>query len=167
MSMPQNETAGISRSAARLRIAVLAVMAGFALLLGALWLGRADGPVRVEVHSSGLWDDPRLAATLVFVLVELALWQLVKMLNALRVGETFSPRVVRHFRQFAFWLMILAIIGVAGPLIGSLLNGHRGSLALVLDLRHLVTLGITLLLFLLARLLERARSIEEEVREFV
>ena len=39
--------------------------------------------------------------------------------------------------------------------------------ALVLDLRDLLTVGITLLLFLLARLLERARAIDEEMREFV
>jgi hypothetical protein len=40
-------------------------------------------------------------------------------------------------------------------------------LALVLDFRQVLTLGITLLLFLLARLLERAREIEAEMREIV
>ena len=167
MSIPQNDGARISRSAARLRVAVVIVMAAFALLLGLVWFGGAGAPVQVEVHDSGAWNDPRWSATFVFVLVELALYQLVKMLTAVRDGELFSARVVRHFRQFAFWLMILAIFGVAGPLIGSALGGERGNVALVLDLRHLITLGVTLLLFLLARLLERARQIEEEVREFV
>jgi hypothetical protein len=167
MSIPQNEGRGISRSAARLRVAVVVVMAAFALLLGALWIAPAGGPVQVQVHDSGMWADARWSATLVFVLVELALFQLVKMLTAVRDGELFSARVVRHFRQFAFWLMILAIFGVAGPLLGSALGGDRTNVALVLDLRHLITLGVTLLLFLLARLLERARQIEEENREFV
>jgi hypothetical protein len=167
MSIPQNDGGSISRSASRLRVAVLIVMAAFALLLGLVWFGRAGAPVRVEVHAGGVWNDPRWSATLVFVLVELALFQLVRMLAAVRAGELFSARVVRHFRQFAFWLMVLAILGVAGPLVGSALGGERGNVALVLDLRHLITLGVTLLLFLLARLLERARQIEEEVREFV
>ena len=167
MSIPRNDGAQISRSAARLRIAVIVVMAMVLGLVGLVWFGTAGGPVQVRVHDSGLWSDPRLSATLLFVLVELALFQLVKMLTAVRDGELFSARVVRHFRQFAFWLMILAIFGVAGPLVGSALGGDRANVAFVLDLRHLITLGVTLLLFLLARLLERARQIEEENREFV
>ena len=167
MSIPQNDGSGISRSAARLRIAVIVVMAVLALLVGLVWFGSAAGPVRVEVHDSGMWSDPRWSATIVFVLVELALFQLMQMLAAIRDGELFSVRVVGHFRQFAFWLMVLAIFGVAGPLIGSALGNDRGNVALILDLRHLITLGVTLLLFLLARLLERARQIEEEVQEFV
>jgi len=167
MSIPQNDGAQISRSAARLRIAVVVVMAVVLGLVGLVWFGSTGAPVQVRVHDAGLWSDPRLSATLLFILVELALFQLVKMLAAIRDGEMFSVRVVRHFRQFAFWLMVLAIFGVAGPLVGSALGGDRGTVALVLDLRHLITLGVTLLLFLLARLLERARQIDEEVREFV
>lgn len=167
MSIPQNEGAALSRSARRLELAVKLVMAVIAILVGLVWLGGTGVPVKVEVHDSGMWNDPRWSATLVFLLVELALFQLVRMLGAVRDGELFSARVVRHFRLFAFWLMILAVLGVAGPLLGSLLGGYRGRAALVLDLRHLITLGLTLLLFLLARLLERARQIEEENREFV
>jgi hypothetical protein len=36
-----------------------------------------------------------------------------------------------------------------------------------LDLRQLMLLGITLFLFLLARLMERARELEAEMQEFV
>lgn len=167
MSIPRNDGAQIARSAARLQIAVMVVMAVILGLVGLVWFGTGDGPVRVEVHDKGVWNDPRWSATLVFLLVELALFQLVRMLAAVRDGELFSARVVGHFRQFALWLMVLAIVGVAGPLVGSAMNGDRDNLALVLDLRHLITLGVTLLLFLLARLLERARQIEEENREFV
>ena len=42
---------------------------------------------------------------------------------------------------------------------------HR--IEIVFDLRQLLLLGITMVLFLIARLLERARELETEVREFV
>ena len=42
---------------------------------------------------------------------------------------------------------------------------HR--IPIILDLRQMLILAITMLLFLLARLLERARELESEVGEFV
>jgi hypothetical protein len=46
-------------------------------------------------------------------------------------------------------------------------NSYPHKVRMAIDLRDLLTVGITLLLFLLARLLERARRPDEEMREFV
>ena len=57
--------------------------------------------------------------------------------------------------------LIAALAGFY-PLAGS---AHR--MALVISLTDVLTVGITLLLFLLARLLERARQLDEDMREIV
>jgi hypothetical protein len=88
----------------------------------------------------------------------------------IQLGELFSVEVVRRFRGFAFWLLLMALFGFFAPIVFALAQGAPSELhpvAFLLDLREALTLGITLLLFLLARLLERAREIEAEMREIV
>jgi hypothetical protein len=91
------------------------------------------------------------------------------MLGALAAGDLFSSRVIGAFRAFAQWLLILALFSIAAPLAWALLSGpgpaHQYELKF--QLNDLLTLGITFILFLVARLLERARAIDEEIREIV
>ena len=58
---------------------------------------------------------------------------------------------------------------VVAPIATALLAGptdaHR--LEFRLQLRDVLTIGVALILFLVARLLERARAIDEEMREIV
>ena len=155
------------RSAARLRIVVIVAMViiGAAIILA--WVGAPLGIARVEVRDRGGVINSLWAGTACILLIEIALFRLTQMLGAIAAGDLFSSRVIRHFRGFAFWLLLVALVGVGAPLIASLLGGGPHRLALVLDLTKILAVGVTLLLFLLARLLERARQIDEEMREIV
>ena len=66
-------------------------------------------------------------------------------------------------------LLLVALVWVVAPIVAVLLAGpdesHR--LAFKLQLRDLLTIGVAFILFLVARLLERARTIDEEMREIV
>ena len=157
----------IRRGAARLRVAVIVAMVLLASAILLAWVGGPLGIAKVEMreHSGAL--DARLTGTVSMLLIEVALFRLTQMLRAIAAGELFSSRVIRHFRGFAFWLFIVALGGVAVPLIGSLMDSGPHRVALVLNLTKILAVGVTLLLFLLARLLERAGQIDEEMREIV
>ena len=161
----------IEKAAARLRWGVLI---GWALLVVAYLaarLGLAAASLRFETHSDSAGAlGSLLLSDLSMVLLTIALFRLAQMLSAVARGETFSSGVVRAFRGFAFWLFLLALLGVAGPLASEFLREPSGAgreYAFRLQVRDLLTLAITLILFLVARLLERARAIEEDMREIV
>lgn len=163
---------GINRTAARLRWGLIVAMGAMALLYLAARLELGFGPARVEFRDDGLAPAAaRIVADGTMLLLLVALARLSQMLRLVEQGELFSAPVIRHFRGFAFWLLLMALYGFLAPIVLTLAAGpdagspHR--MAFVLDLRELLTLGITLLLFLLARLLERAREIEAEMREIV
>jgi hypothetical protein len=162
---------GISRAAARLRWGVFAAIAVMVLLYVAarfdLQLGRTH--VKYEIHGASPTGGRVIGDGTVLLLL-VALLRLTQMLKLIQMGELFSVEVIGRFRSFAFWLLLLALYGILAPILLILAEGKATGthhLALVLDFRQLLTLGITLLLFLLARLLERAREIEAEMREIV
>jgi len=162
---------GISRAAARLRWGVFAAIAVMVLLYVAarfdLQLGRAH--VQYEIHGASPTGGRVIGDGTVLLLL-VALLRLTQMLKLIQMGELFSVEVIGRFRSFAFWLLLLALYGILAPILLALVEGKAAGthhLALVFDFRQLLTLGITLLLFLLARLLERAREIEAEMREIV
>jgi len=161
----------IEQSAARLRIAVFVVIA---VLLSAYVSARMNiglGATHVEYHPAG--GDSGTAhslGTVSVVLLALALGRLTQMLAAIAAGELFSITVIGRFRAFAFWLLLSALCSLLAPIASQLLaastaTGHR--FRLIVDFREIITVGTTLLLFLLARLLERARDIESENREII
>jgi hypothetical protein len=161
----------IAKTANSLRWAVwifwVCVVAAY--LAARLGLG-LNGTVEVRAHSSaGDVGAPMLAADLSILLLTIALFQLNRMLGAIGEGDLFTARVVGSFRSFAFWLLLVALVWVIAPIFAVLLagpdNAHR--LAFKLQLRDILTIGIALILFLVARLLERARAIDEEMREIV
>jgi hypothetical protein len=161
----------IGRTAKRLR---LAVWIFWGCILAAYVAGRfgltTSGAVRVEAHSAAAEvGTPMFVADITVLLLCVALYQLSRMLGAIADGDLFSSRVVGAFRAFAFWLLIVAVVWVVSPILSVFLAGpdesHR--LAFRLQLRDMLTIGVALILFLVARLLERARTIDEEMREIV
>jgi hypothetical protein len=110
-----------------------------------------------------------IIADITILLHSVALWNLGKMLGAIAEGDLFTARVVGAFRAFAFWLLLVALVWVVAPVVAVLLagpsDGHRFEFKL--QLRDILTIGVALILFLVARLLERARTVDEELREIV
>lgn len=161
----------ISRSASRLRWAVFVAIGLIVLLYGAARFGVQVGRAHVEyrVHGPDL-ASTRLIGDISVVLLVAALYQLARMLGRIASGELFTAGVIGSFRAFALWLLVMALFGLFAPALVHLLfpptAGHH-QVRLALDFRDVLTVGVTLSLFLVARLLERARRLDEEVREFV
>jgi Protein of unknown function (DUF2975) len=165
---PSNASIGVS--AARLRLAVFATMA---LLLTVYIAARFDlrlARVHMEYQHGAASDYGRPIADVSIALLLAALFQLSQMLRRIAAGELFTTAVIRHFRGFAWWLLLMALFELIAPVVAALFVGAHTEphqIRLVLDMRDLLTVGTTLLLFLLASLLERARRLDEEMREIV
>ena len=88
-----------------------------------------------------------------------------------REETIFGIEVIRRFRSFAWWLLLMSLLEMVGPWIAPIVRpaGQRGPKGNQLRARpsRPADRRLTLLLFLLARLLERARAIDEEMREIV
>jgi hypothetical protein len=157
----------IPRAAARLRIGVFAVMA----LILLIYLAARFQVQHVEHEFAGVPAPyAQLIGDVSIVLLLVALFRLSRMLGGIAAGELFSAAVVSHFRGFALWLLVMALFELIAPIAvgwAGAWNSYPHKLRMAIDLRDLLTVGITLLLFLLARLLERARRLDEEMREFV
>ena len=171
MSTPTENHGPITRAAARLRWAVFAAMTIMVLLYAAARFGVRLGAAHVEYRAHGGSNGPgRAIADAGMVLLVIALWRLTQMLGLIASGQLFSAAVIGRFRSFALWLLLMALLGLFAPMAAEMLAGLKADphrFAFAIDYRAVLTVGITLLLFLLARLLERARGLDEEVREFV
>ena len=161
----------IGRTATRLRWSLWIFWACIlvAYLAGRMGLSMG-GEVRVEAHASAAaTGTPMVVADITILLLSVAFYQLSRMLGAIAEGDLFSARSVGAFRAFAFWLLLVALVWVVAPIATVLLAGptdaHR--LEFKVQLRDVLTIGVALILFLVARLLERARAIDEEMREIV
>ncbi|WP_197018354.1 DUF2975 domain-containing protein [Sphingomonas sp. URHD0057] len=159
----------IRRSARRLRVFVFAAMSMIALVYVAARLNLQLAHAHVEYRLHGTPYEQWTAAGSVALLL-IALFHLTRMLGLIAAGEMFGVNVVRHFRGFASWLLAMALFEFAAPIVAMFTAASASRshlLRLNIDLRDALTVAITLLLFLLARLLERARRLDDEMREFV
>jgi len=160
----------IGKTAMRLRWAVWIFWAGILLAYLVGRLGLTFGVVQVQAHSAA-GDAPSfmIIADVSILLLSVALYQLTKMLGAIAEGDLFSARVVQAFRAFAFWLLLVALVWIIAPVAAVLLAGpdNASRLEFRLQMRDVLTVGIALILFLVARLLEQARTVDEELREIV
>jgi hypothetical protein len=160
----------IGKTATRLRWAVWIFWACVLLAYAVGRFGLTFGVVEVQAHSVA-GDTPAfmVLADISVLLLSVALYQLARMLGAIAEGDLFSARVVKAFRSFAFWLLLVALVWIVAPVVAVLLAGpgdaHR--MEFRLQMRDVLTVGIALILFLVARLLERARTVDEELREIV
>ena len=162
--------ASIAKTARRLRLAVWISWGCIIAIYVAGRLGLDVGFLKVQAKAQTDVPAPlRIVADATIILVSIALWQLSRMLSAIAAGDLFSARVVAAFRAFALWLLIVAIVWILAPIVMAVAAGPDANQAYAfkLQLRDLLTIGVTLILFLVARLLERARSIDEEMREIV
>lgn len=162
---------GIQRSASRLRVAVWVLWGCIVAAYAVARLGLSlNGSVQVRAHVSDADSGtPMIIADATVLLISVALYQLTRMLGAVAEGDLFSARVVGAFRAFAFWLLLVALVWVVAPILFVLVNGpgEARHLAFRVQLRDILTIGVSLILFLVARLLERARVIDEEMQEIV
>lgn len=169
--MSNGSDEAIRRSASRLRALVFVAMALMALVYAAAQLNLQFAGAHVEYHLRGLGIPyERLIGAVSLVLLLIALFRLAEMLGLIVGGALFTMPVIRHFRGFASWLLVMAAFEMIAPIAAGLLGAGSAPphlVRLMFDLRDILTLGITLLLFLLARLLERARGLDEEMREFI
>lgn len=161
----------IGRTAKRLRWALWIF---WVCILGAYLAGRlglsTGGEVRVEAHASaGETGTPMVVADVTILLLSVAFYHLSKMLGAIAQGDLFSARAVGAFRAFAFWLLLVAVLWVVAPIAAVVFAtpSDPDRMEFRLQLRDVLTIGVALILFLVARLLERARAIDEEMREIV
>jgi hypothetical protein len=162
---------GIARSARRLRLLVLA---GIVAVVALYALGRFGppqlGPMRIETPAAAPgWIGLR-ATEFALLLFVIAMARLAQMLGAIARGPLFGPQVTRAFRGFAFWLFLAILADVLVPLAlasGQALRAGTGRVELAFELRDLLMLAGSLFLFLLARIMERARAIESELEEIV
>lgn len=161
---------GIGLTAKRLRWAVWIVWAAIVLAYLAGRVGLDTQFLRIQSRLDESSAGPAMVvADATILLLSVALFQLTRMLGAIAEGDLFTARVVGAFRSFAFWLLLVALVWIFAPIGAALLAGpDDGSrIELKLQLRDILTVGIALILFLVARLLERARAIDEEMREIV
>jgi len=162
---------GIARSAFRLRVGLLINIVLMVLLYGTARLGLKLGIARIDYHLKGpdLRSTQFIGDATVGLLI-IAPFRLSQMLEQIASGALFSAAVVARFRSFAFWLLLMALFELFAPIALHILSlGGPGShrIEIAVDFSDVLTVGVTLVLFLLARLLERARGIDEENREFV
>jgi hypothetical protein len=167
----QAKNDNIERSATRLRIAVFVTMGAMVLLYIAARLGLQFGHAKViyEEHGAGT-PASRLINDVCVGLLVVALFRLTEVLKRIADGDLFGIQVIRSFRSFAWWLLLMSVLELVGPTLGELVDAPSGTahqIRFTIDSRDLLFLGITIFLFLLARLLERARAIDEEMREIV
>ena len=160
----------IRRSAKHLRLGLFTAMGLMVALYLIARFGIRLGATHVEYRIHGP-DLPyvRLIGDVTTLFVLVALFRLTQMLGRIASGEMFSAAVIGRFRSFSFWLLAVALLSVLAPIAGQALRPpaavHRIELAV--DFREILIVEATLVLFLVARLLERARALDEEMREIV
>ena len=157
--------------AGRLRLAVLVV---FGVVLTLILCGHfgvriGSAPVLLQSRSIPLLGTFGIA-DIVLMLIGIAIYWLSEGLGAVAAGALFSRAVVRPFRLFALWMLIAALFNTLAPMVlaaSGISTGGRHHILLIVDVRDLLLVGLTLLLLLIARLLERARAIQDEMSEIV
>ncbi|HEU0310277.1 MAG TPA: DUF2975 domain-containing protein [Sphingomicrobium sp.] len=160
----------IARSARRLRAIVIA---GIVMIVAVYLVGRFGpevGPVRVQSHPDASGWAGELQIGIGLLLFVIALARLAQMLSAIADGPLFGPRVTKAFRGFAFWLFVATLVDVVaapGVALAQHISAGATRVELAFELGDLLMLAGALFLFLLARMLEQARSIEAELEEIV
>lgn len=149
-------------------VALLLLVAAFAVSRIGIDLGPSIEVVS-RAHAGG-FSLPGLAADLSVLLFAIALVQLIRLLGRLGMGELFAPAVTAAFRAFAFWLMLSAVVAIAGPplaAIASTIGSRVHHVEVPIDLRNVMFLITGLVMFLVARMLDEAARLDSELKEIV
>jgi hypothetical protein len=161
----------IKRYARRLRLGVLIVFGAVLALVicGHFGIRIAGAPVVLQPRTRDV-EGLLTVGDGVLVLLAIAIYWLSAALRAIADGDLFSRAVVRSFRLFAVWMLVMALFTAVAPMIltaAAPMHGGRHRVMVVIDLRELLLVGLTLLLLLIARMFERARAIQDEMSEIV
>jgi hypothetical protein len=159
---------GFQRQCRLLRLAVLVVAAGLALLVG-LGLAGATMPTRFDAASltSAQWWTLRLIIALPAMGYLWALWAAQRALRDLGAGRTFQPTLARAMRQIGIGVLAGALVEVFALVnLMRWLLGGSGSY-LYFDLSAIVLGVVGAALVLLARIVDEARALQAELDGFV
>lgn len=166
--MPPSQAA-IARTARWTRwIVVTLILSTIALQLSA----HVVGMPHLQLHPAGRSVGGGAVALLHGLFMLLALVELWLMLRHVEQGELFSPKVTMRLRRFALFT-VLAVLSAAilSPLLILLFPdcGPNGGCIrrFPIDLRAFWTLVIALIFFLVARILDETRAVDEENKQFI
>lgn len=159
----------IARTARWTRWLVTAILIAAIALQLATYFPAATG---VGVHHMGGGSTSQLLGLVHSALMFLALLNLILLLRALEKGDLFAEGVTRRLRAFALLALIASVVGgVIAPLVAALMNncpaGATCSPRIPLDMRVLWTVITSFIFFLVARLLDEARRIDEDHRQII
>ena len=161
----------IRRYARRLRLGVLAAF-GLVLMLivfGHFGMRVGGAPVMLQSRIAGTTALFGISDGVLLILAVAVYW-LTEALRSVAAGDLFSRSVVRRFRLFAVWMLIMALFSTVAPMLLAAGGGGpqgRHRIMVVIDVRDLLLIGLTLVILLIARMFERARALEDEMSEIV
>jgi len=161
------EAIRIARFAGRLRRAVWALSL---LIAGAtataILLPVPAGRNGAFLSYDGLpraWAIP--IAALAVGLTLAGLFELGRMLRLVEADAAFSPRATRHLKRFAAMLMAAVLAAILLPAAGRFMT--QGGLTLSMDSSDALLLLVSIVFFLISRLLDAAAAYQEDSRSIV
>ncbi len=151
-----------------LRIATLVVFFGLALMLSLGLIGFPGG------YTQGMWPRSGIRATLSMLVPGLpalgylwALWAVQRALADLAAGRMFHPTIARAMRHIGIGVLVGALLNVFVVInLSRMIVGGHGSY-LYFDLSGIVLGVVGTALILLARLIDQARELQEELDEIL
>jgi hypothetical protein len=164
-----NAHAAIARAARWTRWIVVALI-GVTILLQLPALG--IGTPHIQMHPAGRTFGGTAIILLHTLFMLLAVVQLWLMLKHVEQGDLFSAAVTMRLRRFAL-LIVLAVFSavILTPLLVLLFPECAGGARCIrhfpIDLRAFWTLVIALVFFLVARIIDEARRIDEDNRQII
>ena len=153
-----------------LRAATLFVFACLCMLLGVVWLAAASHPLR-QVQVPGALDGTQKLLTALHFSPGLcylwALWAVQRALGDLAAGRLFHPTVARAMRHIGVGVLTGALVNVFAVtnLSRWIAGGHGGYM--YFDLSGIVLGVVGAALVLLARLVDQARALQDELDEIL
>lgn len=158
---------GIERHSRVMRYSILIAVGLLAViyLLARLRIGLPG--TTFEARAAPGTATPAWLGDVTMLLLLAAIWPLQRMLRRIEAGDAFSVATVGDFRAFSAWLLALSLVRAVVPSLFAQAQARGAPIALALDIRDLLLLMVTLILFLVARLFERARMAEQDVAEIV
>lgn len=161
------------RAARRLRLVTLAgialILIGTVFVAFVLLTGDPDAPSAVRIETSGLAPVPAAAlAALTGALLVIALFHLTRMLRAVEAGIAFPAPPLRRFAAFLFLAVLAAIFGPPLIQFGLGLAGQAPrEIQLAIGGGEALMLFVTGLFFFVARLLDAAQAVADDMDQIV
>lgn len=158
-----------------------ALLMGALVIWGALSLSLSDWQQTVQAQFSQLlisevspwqWQWSQALSRLPAALFVVSIYPLVVFFRRIEHGMLFDPDTIRALKHFSRWLLLSAIAGIStSPLLSLLLSWHQpgGQRFLSIDIGTpaLNSLGVALLVWLIAQILHQGLLLARENQEFI